>query len=59
VVRRDVRFEEEKAFRKSYDVRATTGDRELLAPKEESSQVQVGRGTSVETSTQTMEQDEE
>jgi hypothetical protein len=34
VIRRDVRFEEEKAFRKSYDVPAATGDQELVAPKE-------------------------
>jgi hypothetical protein len=33
MVRRDVRFEEEKAFRKSYDVPTTAGDQELLAPK--------------------------
>ena len=58
VVKRDVRFKEEKAFRKSYDVLATIGDQELVAPKEEESQVQV-IGTSIGTSTQAVEQDEE
>jgi hypothetical protein len=57
VVRRDVRFEEEKAFRKSYDVLAAVGDQELVASKEEhESQVQVtGTGTSTWTSTQEVE----
>jgi hypothetical protein len=35
MVKRDVRFEEEKAFGKSYDVPAAIGDQELVAPKEE------------------------
>jgi hypothetical protein len=35
MVRRDVRFEEEKDFRKFYDVPTTIGDQELVAPKEE------------------------
>jgi hypothetical protein len=63
VVRRDVRFEEEKSFSKSYDVPAIAGDQEMVAPKEEQeSQVQVtgtGTGTGIGTSTQEVEQDEE
>jgi hypothetical protein len=35
VIKRDVKFEEEKAFKKFYDVPATAGDQELVAPKEE------------------------
>jgi hypothetical protein len=35
VVKRDVRFEEEKDFRKSCDVLPTVGGHELVAPKEE------------------------
>jgi hypothetical protein len=57
MVRSDVRFEEERAFRKSYDVPTTAGDQELIAPKEEQeSYAQVkGTGTGTWTSTQTME----
>ena len=35
MVRRGVGFEEEKAFRKSYDVPIVAGDHELVTPKEE------------------------
>ena len=53
MVRRDVRFEEEKAFKKSYDVPTPTRDQYLIAPKEEhESEVQVTRtGTCKWTST--------
>jgi hypothetical protein len=35
MVRRDVRFKEDKDFKKYYDVLAIIGDQELVAPKEE------------------------
>jgi hypothetical protein len=59
--KRDVRFKEKKAFRKSCDVQAAAGDQELATPKEEQeSQVQVtGTGTCIGTSTRAVEQDEE
>jgi hypothetical protein len=63
VIRRDVRFKEEKAFRKSYDVPTAAGDQELVAPKEEhESQVQftgTGIGTDTGTSTQIVKQNEQ
>jgi transposase InsO family protein len=57
VVRRDVKFEEDRALRKAHGtVPTTTGDQELETQKEEETHV-TGAGTS--TNAQTLEQDEE
>jgi hypothetical protein len=46
VVRRDVRFEEDRALRKAHDTGATTGDQDLETQKTEETQgIGIGAGT--------------